>query len=163
VSDEIRIESFTPQPLWDGRRVTLILHVSGLPTYGPGSHFLSLTDTSNHEADAEEPAQTPRKPNVNLFHQSPASEESGPSGQERPSSPYPNVTLSIFDQHGSSMATTYIIEHKEPELDFTLHVPPMEPGIRYLARAEMVINDEIIQVVEVPFEFVSPAAENGES
>jgi hypothetical protein len=159
VSDEIRIESFTPQPLWDGRRVTLILHVSGLPAYGPGSHFLSFTDMPNAEADAEEPAQTPRTPNVNLFPQSPPSEESGPSGQERPSSPYPNVTLGIFDQYGSSMATTYIIEHKEPELDFTLHVPAMEPGTPYVARAEMAINDKIIQVVEVPFEFVSHASE----
>lgn len=163
MSDEIRIESFTPQPLWDGRRVTLILHVSGLPAYGPGAHFLRFTDVSNQEAGAEEAAQAPRKPNVNLFPQSPASEESGPSGQEQPPSPYPNVTLAILDQHGSSMATTYIVEHKEPELDFTLHVPPMEPGSRYVARAEMVINDEIIQVVEVPFEFVPPAAEKSES
>ena len=163
MSDEIRIESFVPQPVWDGRRVALILRVSGLPAYGPGSRFLSFADMPNDEADAEEPAQTPRRPNVNLFPESSPSEESGLPSQERPPSPYPDVTLGILDQYGNPMATTYIVEHKEPELDFTLHVPAMEPGTTYVARAEMAMNDEIIQVVEVPFEFVPHASEDTEA
>jgi hypothetical protein len=158
VSDEMRIESFIPQPEWDGRRVALILRVSGLPAYGPGSHFLNFIDMPNDETETEEAAA--RRAEV---APSPPSEESQPASQERPPSSYPDVTLGILDPDGNSIATTYIVEHKEPDLEFTLHVPAMEPGTTYVARAEMTMNDEIIQVAEVPFQFVPQAPANTRS
>jgi hypothetical protein len=51
------------------------------------------------------------------------------------------------------MVATYIVEHKEPELDFTLHVKGMEPGVSYLARAEMTKDDQVLQAVEVVFNY----------
>jgi hypothetical protein len=163
VPDEILIESLTPQPVWDGRRVTLILRVSGLPAYGPGSHFLNFMDMPNDEAETAEPGAADPGAEIAPSPSSAASEESQPASQERPPSPYPDVTLGILDLDGNSIATTYIVEHKEPELEFTLHVPAMEPGATYVARAEMTMNDEIIQVAEVPFEFVPQAPENTQS
>jgi hypothetical protein len=163
VPDEMHIESFIPQPMWDGRRVALTLHVSGLPAYGPGSHFLNFIDMPNDEAETEQPGAADRRAEVVPSPPSAASEESKPASQERPPSPYPDVTLGILDPDGNLIATTYIVEHKEPDLEFTLHVPAIEPGTTYVARAEMTMNDEIIQVAEVPFEFVPQAPENTQS
>jgi hypothetical protein len=134
LSDQLRIESLTPQPQSDGRRVTLVLRVSGLPAYGPGgsSHFFNFRNSS----------------------------EAGPPKPERRPSPFPDITLSILDQHGHEMAATYIVEHKEPELDFTLHVPIMEPDSKFIARAEMTKNGEVIQVVEVPFNYAGDWSED---
>jgi hypothetical protein len=73
-------------------------------------------------------------------------------GGDRPPSPYPDVTLSILDQGGNEIATTFIVEHKEPELNFTLHLRTPEPGATYTARAELVTNNAVIQTVQVPFE-----------
>jgi len=157
VPDPIRIESLAPQPLPDLRRVSLTLHVSGLPAYGSGvsSNLLHFPDMPR-PSDAR-PTPSPTTPNVDLFLDSPASEpttaEDLPTSESyRPPSPYPDVTLSILDQRGNEIATTFIIEHKEPELDFTLHLRTPEPGATYTARAELTVNDEVIQTVQVPFE-----------
>jgi len=134
VSDPIRIEALIPQPLPDLRRVALLLRVSGLPDYGfgVGSHLIHFSDMAPPEPPA--PADRP-----------------GPDAV-RPPSPYPDVALSILDQEGRELAAAYIVEHKEPELDFTLHLPASEPGALYTARAEMTLNDQVVQVVQVPFE-----------
>jgi len=152
----MRIESLTPQPLPDLRRVTLNLRVAGLPPYGPGAVFgvSSLSDADPaDQAAKEQPA-----PNVDFFlDDSPPTElpEAGdpvPADRTRPPSPYPDVALSILDQNGNEVAGTFIVEHKEPDLDFTLHLRAYEPGATYVAQAEMSLNDEIVQIVQVPFE-----------
>ena len=164
MSDRFHIESLTPHPLSDGRRVTLILRVSGLAAYGPGamSHFF---DSGNPPEARDEPRESARATNVELFPEvSPPGQdtsETGPSAMpQRQPSPFPDVALSILDPHGNEIAAAYIVEHKEPELDFTLHVRDMEPGARYIARAEMTKNDEILQVVEVSFGFAGDLSEN---
>lgn len=158
--DPIRIESLLAQPLPDLRRVSLTLRVSGLPDYGPGatSNLLNFPDmpTPSEEAQGAKPNPSSPTANVDLFldsqafHQEPAGDPP-PHADNRLPSPYPDVTLSILDQGGNEIATTYIVEHKEPELDFTLHVGTPEPGAIYTARAELTMNDEVIQTVRVPF------------
>ena len=161
MSDQIRIESLIPQPLPDLNRVLLVLHVSGLPTYvyGSGSNLAFFPDMPQNAAGtpAEGSDPSPPAPNVDLFTdtdligQPPVASQSSP-GEERPPSPYPDVALCILDQHGNEVASTFIVEHKEPELDFTLHLRVSEPGATYVARAEMTISDEVVQTVQVPFE-----------
>jgi hypothetical protein len=96
-------------------------------------------------------------PNVDLFPEvEPSNElpsgEDPDSGNERPPSPYPDLKLSILDRHGNEVTTTFIVEHKEPELDFTLHLRTSKAGATYIAWAEMTQNDEVIQTIQVPFE-----------
>ena len=156
MSDSMRIESLTPQPLPDLRRVTLNLRVAGLPPYGPGAAFgfASLSDT----APADRAAKEQPAPNVDfLLEDSPPTEmpeAGGPAlaDRARHPSPYPDVALSILDQDGNEVAGTFIVEHKEPNLDFTLHLRAYEPGATYIAQAEMSLNDELVQIVQVPFE-----------
>jgi len=106
---------------------------------------------------AEESAPPPPAPNVDLFTetdstgQPPVAPQPSP-GEDRPPSPYPDVTLCILDRHGNEVASTFIVEHKEPELEFTLHLRVSEPGAAYVARAEMTRSDEVVQTVQVPFE-----------
>jgi hypothetical protein len=161
VSEPIHIESLTPQPSPDLRRVSLNVRVSGLPAYGygHGSNPINFCDMPQPEerAQEEKPIESPATPNVNLFPEAPSSNElpvanGAMLGDDRRASPYPDLTLSILDQHGNEVATTFIIEHKEPELDFTLHLRAFDPGATYVARAEMTLKDEVIQVVQVPFE-----------
>ena len=152
MSAQVRIESLTPQPLPELRRVSLMLRVSGLPAYDPGANVhLQFPDMPQPAEGGDLDAQP--GPNVTLFPEGASSPEDQPSaGDERPLSPYPDVTLSIFDQDGNEVVTSFIIEHKEPELDFTLHLPAAEPGAIYIAYAELTMNDEVIQTVQVPFE-----------
>jgi hypothetical protein len=159
VSDPIRIESLTPEPLPDLQRVSLSLSVSGLPAYDPGSHLLHFPDMPSLEEEVQEtkPGPSRHDPNVDLFldvepHDQRTAGAQALERDDRPPSPYPDVTLSILDQRGNEIATTYIVEHKEPELDFTLHLTTFEPGASYIARAEMRMHDEVIQTVQVPFE-----------
>ena len=161
MSDQIRIESLIPQPLPDLRRVSLVLRVSGLPSYGHGSgsnlaFFPDMPQTAAgiHAEESTPPLPTP---NVELFPEvsfsNEVSLEVDPTlGENRSSSLYPDVTLCILDQDGNEIATTFIVEHKESELDFTLHLRTFEPGATYVARAEMTRNNEIIQTVHVPIE-----------
>jgi hypothetical protein len=141
VADEIRIESLVPQPLPDGRRVTLALRVSGLPSYGLGPGMPPA-------------GAPPRTPNVDLLDEAAPGdgEPDPPPDYRRPPTPYPDVTLSILDEGGNQLAAAYIVEHKEPEMDFTLHLPGTRTGARLVARAEMAHEDEVIQVVDAPFE-----------
>ena len=161
MSAPVRIESLIPQPLPDLRRVSIALSVSGLPAYGPAAssnlaHFPDMPGPGTGLQE-QEPNPSPPAPNVELVLDTPPSNrapaEAPPAaGDDRTSSPYPDVTLSILDQSGNEIATTYIVEHKEPKLDFTLHLREAEPGAIYAACAVMTMNDEIIQSVQVPFE-----------
>lgn len=150
MSDPIRIESLIPQPLPDMRRVSLLLRVSGLPTYGfsAGSHSLSFPDMPQPQGEEpdDQADRPPPTPNVTMLTDAPSSHE------RQVESPYPDVTLSILDQHGQEITTTYIVEHKEPELDFTLHFPKAEPGTTYIARAVLSVGDQAVQTVQAPFQ-----------
>jgi hypothetical protein len=113
----------------DGRRVQVTLRTSGLPPYSSGmiapNVELSLEDTT--------------RPTLAEGDHSP--------------SPYPDVDLSIYDRHGNEVAATFIVEHKEPDLDFTLHLRAVEPGGIYTIRATLTGGGQVTQVVEAPFEF----------
>jgi hypothetical protein len=155
VSESIRIQALIPEPLPDLRRVSLFLRVTGLPAYGPamGSSPIEFGDMPPAQAEAH---QAPPVANVELFPEGGAAGTSDllPEGNERPPSPYPDLTLCILDQDGNELASTYIVEHKEEELDFTLHLRSFEPGATYIARAQMESNDQVFQTFQVPFELV---------
>jgi hypothetical protein len=113
----------------DGRRVLVTLRTVGLPSHGPGM-----------VAPRVEPAsQGPTRPTL--------------AKGAQPPSPYPDVDLSVYDQHGNEVAATFIIEHKEPDLDFTLHLRSVGPGGAYTVRATLTDGGQVTQVVEAPFEF----------
>jgi hypothetical protein len=136
LSDQIRIEALIPNPMPDGRRVLVTLRTAGLPPYGLGMAAPALTPA----APSVEPAsQGPTRPTLAKNAQLP--------------SPYPDVDLSVYDQHGNEVAATFIIEHKEPDLDFTLHLRSVEPGGAYTVRATLTDGGQVTQVIEAPFEF----------
>jgi hypothetical protein len=120
----------------DGRRVLVTLRTSGLPPYGLG---------------VVAPAPTPAAPNVELFLEDPT--RPAPAKGDRAPSPYPDVDLSVYDRQGNEVAATFIVEHKEPDLDFTLHLRGVEPGGTYTIRATLTDGGQVAQVVEAPFEF----------
>jgi hypothetical protein len=131
--DEIRIEALVPRPMPDGRRVLVTLHTTGLPPYGLGMASPAPTLTAPKVGD---PTRLT------------------PAEGDQPPSPYPDVDLSIYDRHGNEVAATFIVEHKEPDLDFTLHLRSAEPGsTTYTARATLTRGGQVIQVIEAPFEF----------
>jgi len=76
-----------------------------------------------------------------------------PAKGGQPPSPYPDVDLNIYDRQGNEVAATFIVEHKEPDLDFTLHLRSVEPGGTYTIRATLTDGGQVTQVVEAPFEF----------
>ncbi len=120
----------------DGRRVLVTLRTAGLPPY-------SLGMTA--------PIPTPATPNAEMLPEDPARLPSAKG--EQPPSPYPDVDLSVFDRNGQEVAAVYIVEHKEPDLEFTLHLRSVEAGGTYTVRATLTDSGQVIQIVEAPFEF----------
>jgi hypothetical protein len=118
-----KIASLKPVILQDNRRITLELSVKNLPATG-GSNIMFMPDISD----------TPPRP-------------SAPAPGT-----YPHVELSILNNQRQQVASLLIVEHKEAQTALTLHLPaPADPDERYTARAEMTYQDEVIDVVEVPF------------
>ncbi len=136
MSDQIRIEALIPRPMPDGRRVLVTLRTVGLPPYSLG---MVAPAPQSAAPDVEPSLEDPARPT--------------PSKDDPPPSPYPDVDLSIYDQHGNEVAATFIVEHKEPDLDFTLHLRSAEPGGPYTVRATLSLGGQVIQVIEAPFEF----------
>lgn len=66
-------------------------------------------------------------------------------------SPYPNVELSILDDEHNEVAQVIIVEHKEENISLTLHIRHPQPGKTYIARADMIHNQQLIQTLTVPF------------
>ena len=66
-------------------------------------------------------------------------------------SPYPNIELSILNRRRQQVATLFIVEHKEKHTSLTLHIPSPDSQEQYTARAEMTHQDQILDVVEIPF------------
>jgi hypothetical protein len=132
LSDQIRIEALIPKPMPDGRRVLVTLRTAGLPPYGPGMVASTSTSAVPNVEDLTRPT---------------------PAQGDRLPSPYPDVDLSIYDRQGNEVAATFIVEHKEPDLDFTLHLRSVEPAGTYTVRATLTDGGQVTQVVEAPFEF----------
>ncbi len=121
-----RIVSLKPVVLADNRRVTLELVVEDLPAV-----FANVAFTM---PDTFDPTST--RP---------------PQPAAAAPSPYPNVELSILNSGRRQIASLFIVEHKEKFTALTLHLSAPDPQERYSARAEMTYQDEIIDVVEIPF------------
>lgn len=121
-----KITSLQPIVLEDNRRVTFEMVVEGLPTAAPNVMF-TMPDLS------DAPPIRPPKPDPNT------------------PSPYPNIELSILNSHRQQVASLFIIEHKEKLSSLTLHLPAPDTREQYTARAEMTHQDQILEVVEIPF------------
>jgi hypothetical protein len=120
-----RITSLQPIVLGDNRRVTLELVVEGLPE--SFSNIMFMPEVSSSPPD-----------------QSPKPDPDAPS-------PYPNIELSILNSRREQIADLFIVEHKEKDLALTLHLASPDPQEQYIARAEMIYQEQTVDVVEVPF------------
>ena len=120
-----KISSLQPLVLPDNRRVTFDLAVTGLPT--TSSNVLLMPDVF------EGGSGRPPKPDSTA------------------ASPYPDIELSVLNGQRQQIASLYIVEHKETYTSLTLHLPVADPQEQYTARAEMTYLDEIIDIIEVPF------------
>jgi len=121
-----KITSLNPIVLADNRRVMMEMVVDNSPTLFSTVAFMmpDLSDT---------PPEKPPKPDPDA------------------PSPYPNVELSILNSQGQEMASLFIVEHKEKQTSLTLHLRKPDVSEQYTARAQMTYQDEIIDLVEVPF------------
>lgn len=120
-----RIVEMTATVLRDNRRVVIDLGVSGLAN--ASNVALLMPDM------ASSPPSAPPRPDPDA------------------PSPYPDVELSLLDDQGRKISDLIIVEHKEERVSLTLHIPAPEPGRGYKARAEMSYQDEVFDVVEIPF------------
>ena len=120
-----KISSLQPLVLPDNRRVTFDLAVTGLPT--TSSNVLLMPDVF------EGGSGRPPKPDSTA------------------ASPYPDIELSILNGQRQQIVSMVVVEHKEPHISLTLHLPVADPQEQYTARAEMSYQAEIIDVVEAPF------------
>ena len=121
----LRITALRPVVLIDKRRVTLEMAVEGLPA--GASNIMLMPDISGT------PLPRPVRPDPGA------------------ASPYPNIELSILNSRRQQIASLMIVEHQEPHLALTLHLPSPDIQEQYIARAEMIYNEKSIDVVEVPF------------
>ncbi|GAB4460890.1 MAG: hypothetical protein Kow0031_40270 [Anaerolineae bacterium] len=132
-----KISLLNPVVLPDNRRVTMEMIVDNLPGLSGGAaNVISFFDTPPPSAAFGAGA-------------------SGTAAQE-PQPDYPNVVLSILDGGGHEVASLLIVEHREPRTSLTLHLRAPNPAEQYTARAEMSLNDEILEVVDVPFTLNPP-------
>lgn len=120
-----KITALHPVVLADNRRVTLEMSVDNLPD--AGSNIMLMP-----EIGGARPAGPP---------------QTDPAA----ASPYPHVELSILNSRRQTVASLYIVEHKESHVALTLHLPQASPNEPYTARAEMTHNNQTIDVVETPF------------
>ena len=66
-------------------------------------------------------------------------------------SPYPNVELSVLDDQHNEVAHMFIVEHKEEHISMTMHIHNPQPGKTYIARADMIHNQRLLQTLTIPF------------
>lgn len=130
-----KISLLNPIVLPDNRRVTMEMVVENLPGVGNGaSNMISFFDTPPESA----------------------SFGSVCGSGNADAGPYPNVVLSILDAAGREVASLLIVEHREARTALTLHLRAPNPQENYTARAEMTLNDEVLEVVDVPFSLNPP-------
>jgi hypothetical protein len=129
-----KITTLQPVVLPDRRRITMQMVVDNLPASGAGGSC-----GVNFES-----TMTPA-PNIQLF----------PDNTELTDATadvtYPDIELSIVDSSRREVASLLIIEHREPVTSLTLHLRSPQPQEQYTACARMTLNNETLEVVEVPF------------
>jgi hypothetical protein len=134
-----KISLLNPIVLPDNRRVTMEMVVENLPGLSGGaSNMVSFFDTPPESAAFGPSCGTPS-----------AGAAEGP---------YPNVVLSILNGEGREVASLLIVEHKEARTALTLHLRAPNPQENYTARAEMTLDDEVLEVIDVPFTLNPPSA-----
>jgi len=68
---------------------------------------------------------------------------------------YPNLILSILDDNQQVITNTFIIENQTEHIQVTLHLKTIpQPSKTYVAQAELMIADEIVETMQIPFSFV---------
>ncbi|RME40656.1 MAG: hypothetical protein D6796_16925 [Caldilineae bacterium] len=95
----------------------------------------------------------PPVPNVAFTLNAPAPADAPAPAEE---SPYPNVELSLLDADDRLVAQAIIVEHREEEVSFTLHIRRPRPGATYTARAEMIHGQNVLQTLRTPFVLEPP-------
>jgi len=121
-----KISTFNPIVLSDKRRVTLELAVEDLPTTF-SNVMLTMPDMVG-TVQSKAP-----KPDPNAVRA------------------YPNIELSILNSQRQQISSLLIVEHMEPYTALTLHIPAPNLQEQYTARAEMIYDNKVLDVVEVPF------------
>lgn len=97
-------------------------------------------------------------PNVVFNFDSPA-EAPNPSGSVPSGASYPNVDLTLVDEHGQIVSQITIIEHRQAELSLTLHLRRPQPDHPYTARAEMKDGETVLHTLGVSFILKIPPAD----
>ena len=64
---------------------------------------------------------------------------------------YPNIEMSILDEQNHEVASLFVVEHRDPNLSLTLHIRHPQPGKNYIARADLIYQQKLIQTLTVPF------------
>lgn len=87
---------------------------------------------------------------------SPPENHAVPGGEETVRhTPYPNVELSILDDEQNSVAQLLVVEHKEEFISMTMHIRRPNPNKTYIARADMIHDNRLIQTLTTPFDLSS--------
>jgi hypothetical protein len=131
-----QITTLKPVVLPDNHRVIMQMVVENLPESDTGSACA---------VNSNSPPYSPS--NIQLFADT--TDLTSPDGSNKIS--YPDVELSIFDSKRREVASLLIIEHREPVTDLTLHLRSPKPEEQYTASAKITLDNEVIEVVEVPF------------
>jgi hypothetical protein len=72
-----------------------------------------------------------------------------------PFSTYPNLTLSLLDPDGATVATLFIVEAREPYQSLTLHLrQPPRPGEQYRLDIELSRDTHTLDARLIPFSLV---------
>ncbi len=141
MSDVPQFEAVTPTVL-DTRRVSIHIKTINLPELtGIGACGVRLDDAE-------------RVSNVTLnFENTPPAPPQDASEFEQ--SKFPVVEVNLIDENQQSVAHSMIIEHRDPEVDITLHIREPHPGSVYTAYAEMIYQKKLVHVVQAPFKLES--------
>ena len=125
-----KIASLTPVVLPDQRRVMLELVVENLPT-------ITTNVTLNIPGEAGSTDQ--------------------PTEHPLPGANDPNVDVTIINSQGRTVASTFIVEHREEAVQLTLHLRQPDLNDRYIARAEVTYQEDVLDVVETSFTLTEAA------
>lgn len=142
MSDVPQFETVTPTVL-DARRVSIHIKTINLPETVLGACGVRLDNaerTPNVQFNLDGIPATPPAPTE------PPSEVS-----DFEQSKFPVVEVNLVDEDRQSVAHSMIVEHRDPEVDITLHIREPHVGHTYTAYAEMIFQKKLVHVVEAPF------------
>lgn len=144
MTDVPQFETVTPTVL-DARRVSIHLKTINLPEQHGIGCMVNFNDANNLPkiSLSVEPPPAPTTPAP-----PPEAPEDMPAFEQ---SKFPVVEVNLVDANQQSVAHAMIIEHRDPELDITLHIREPQIGSVYTAYAEMIYQQKLVQVVEAPF------------